>query len=334
MKQLAVEYGITPQALSKLCDELDISKPGYGYWTLRGMGRPVEKPFLSLAARQADELITIEPVAQRQRKSPVIAEAKPIDRTPRTRNVNADRDIAKAEPQRDVPMVTVHSKRGARRYRYYAAKDGSRGRSGPLPRLSRIAMGVIDDFVLAEAPHRLRADFLADAEPATRIREALLRVQITEEAVLLRLRPEASTSRMEQLPGRVVRTDDAVEVTIPVVVKSRQGAVLLEPPHAPDIAGRIDRALVRAVALSRSWADRLARGEATSLKALAHAEGYCNHYAARLLPLAWLAPDLVEQILSGRQPRALSLGALVAEVLPMDWEAQRRLFATCGRKGR
>jgi DNA invertase Pin-like site-specific DNA recombinase len=235
---------------------------------------------------------------------------------------------------RDVPMVVVHSKRGSKRYRYYAAKDGCRGQSRPLPRLSRIAMGVMDDLVLAETPPRLRADFMADADLAKRIRAALIRVQITEENVLLSLRPEAASNRLEHMPGRVVRTDAVVEVTIPVVVKSRQGALLLEPPQSPDVAGRIDRALVRAVALSRSWAERLARGEATSLKALALAEGYCNHYAARLLPLAWLAPDLVEQILSGRQPRAVSLGALVAEPLPMDWDAQRQVFASCGRRDR
>lgn len=48
----------------------------------------------------------------------------------------------------------------------------------------------------------------------------------------------------------------------------------------------VDRALVRGVALARSWAARLASGEVPSLKVLALGEGYCDHYAARLLPLA------------------------------------------------
>jgi len=58
---------------------------------------------------------------------------------------------------------------------------------------------------------------------------------------------------------------------------------------------------------------------------------YCKTYAARLMPLAWLAPDLVEQILTGRQPAAVSLGALTRSPLPMDWDAQRRLFQQIGR---
>jgi len=50
----------------------------------------------------------------------------------------------------------------------------------------------------------------------------------------------------------------------------------------------------------------------------------------KLLPLAYLARDLTEAILDGRQPQALSLGALTAKPLPIDWAEQRRLFAAIG----
>lgn len=46
------------------------------------------------------------------------------------------------------------------------------------------------------------------------------------------------------------------------------------------------------------------------------------------MPLAWLAPDLAEQILKGRQPRSMTIGALTKQPLPIRWEDQRRLFAT------
>lgn len=60
MKQLAVEFGVTPKAISKLCDDYGIPKPGYGYWTLRDMGRPVEKPSLSVNSHPPDQMIIIE----------------------------------------------------------------------------------------------------------------------------------------------------------------------------------------------------------------------------------------------------------------------------------
>ena len=49
--------------------------------------------------------------------------------------------------------------------------------------------------------------------------------------------------------------------------------------------------------------------------------------------LAYMAPDLVEQIIAGRQPQALSLGALIARPFPMDWNEQRRLFMAIGAVG-
>jgi hypothetical protein len=55
---------------------------------------------------------------------------------------------------------------------------------------------------------------------------------------------------------------------------------------------------------------------------LAEQEGVTDAYVCRLLPLTCLAPDIVETILDGRQPKALRL----AEVLgngPLVWEEQR-----------
>ena len=60
MSRLAPGFEIAPQALSKICDEFEISRPDNRYWTLRSMGRSVEKPSLRVESRTADQLITIE----------------------------------------------------------------------------------------------------------------------------------------------------------------------------------------------------------------------------------------------------------------------------------
>lgn len=107
--------------------------------------------------------------------------------------------------------------------------------------------------------------------------------------------------------------------------------MILEPSDGgPTPAAKLDRALVRAVVVARTWAAQLERGEVESIKALAQREQLCNHYTTRLLPLAYLAPDIVAQILEGRQPRAVSLGALTAAPLPGDWDEQRRRFQRLG----
>lgn len=79
--------------------------------------------------------------------------------------------------------------------------------------------------------------------------------------------------------------------------------------------------------MSRIWVKRLENGEIASIKGLARTEGLCILHTAKLLRLAFLAPDLTAQILDGRQPRTLTLTALISEPLPLDWGHQRARFA-------
>lgn len=229
------------------------------------------------------------------------------------------------------PMAPVHTARRGRQYRYYATRVAQTGAAKRA--VQRIGMGAIDDFVLSQTILRLRPDFLAVRDPAVRVRDGLVRVDLTEDAVRIVVRHDAVSSRLDALPGRARSGDDGMAFTLPITLKHRQGAVIIEAPQASKIAGRIDRALVRGVALAKSWADRLAAAQAPNLKALALSEGYCEHYAAKLLPLAWLAPDLVETILAGRQPAAMSLSGLTKQPLPVDWDEQRALFDRVGLAG-
>lgn len=234
---------------------------------------------------------------------------------------------------RGVPMSATHSTRGDRHYRYYTARDIVHGGATAGRRMSRVAMGTLDAFILSEVPQRLKADYLADLEPAARVRSAIQRVQVTEEAVIIRLHHAAASSQIEHLPGRVEETDDGIKITLPITLKQRSSTTIIEAPNTSQPAGRMDRALVRAISLASTWADRLASGEVSALSTMAKTEGYCERYASKLLPLAWLAPDLLEMILEGRQPRALSLGALIKHPIPMNWDEQRQLIHSIGTGG-
>jgi hypothetical protein len=56
---------------------------------------------------------------------------------------------------------------------------------------------------------------------------------------------------------------------------------------------------------------------------LARADGCTVRYVTRILRLAYLAPDIIEAILAGRQPGELTLARLLKSDLPLDWHAQR-----------
>jgi hypothetical protein len=85
---------------------------------------------------------------------------------------------------------------------------------------------------------------------------------------------------------------------------------------------RPDETLIKALVRAHWWRRRIESGGAKSITDLAEQEGVTDAYVCRLLPLTCLAPDIVEAILDGRQPKGLRL----AEVLgngPLGWEEQR-----------
>ena len=90
---------------------------------------------------------------------------------------------------------------------------------------------------------------------------------------------------------------------------------------------RVDPALVKAVVRGRQWFEDLASGRAGSLHEIAEAEGVSDRYVGHLIPLAFLAPDIVARILSGTQPVELTTEVLTKRIdLPLAWTEQRELL--------
>jgi ParB-like chromosome segregation protein Spo0J len=81
------------------------------------------------------------------------------------------------------------------------------------------------------------------------------------------------------------------------------------------------KALVRA-----HWWRRIESGRAKSITDLAEQEGVTDAYVCRLLPLTCLAPDIVEAILDGRQPKGLRRAELLGNG-PLSWDEQRSVWA-------
>jgi hypothetical protein len=59
------------------------------------------------------------------------------------------------------------------------------------------------------------------------------------------------------------------------------------------------------------------------LREIAKRENLSTTYVTRILPLAFLAPDIVQAVYEGRQPAHLKVKDLSAH-LPLDWNDQRR----------
>jgi hypothetical protein len=81
-------------------------------------------------------------------------------------------------------------------------------------------------------------------------------------------------------------------------------------------------ALRKAPERAHRWRRRIESGRAKSITDLAEQEGVTDDYVCRLLPLSCLAPEIVESILDGRQPKGLTLAEMLGSG-PLAWEEQR-----------
>ena len=84
-----------------------------------------------------------------------------------------------------------------------------------------------------------------------------------------------------------------------------------------------DNTLIRALGRAHRWNRLLENGTYGSIKELATAEKVNDSYVCRILRLTLLAPDIVDVILNGRQPKILQLKDLMRHV-PTEWAKQRR----------
>jgi site-specific DNA recombinase len=95
------------------------------------------------------------------------------------------------------------------------------------------------------------------------------------------------------------------------------------------LPARPDRSLKQTVARARIWYEELAKGKRGSIAEIAEAEGITGSKVAAILELAFLAPELVERIVAGTQPTALSTTRLVRdEAVPAIWREQVTVFGS------
>jgi site-specific DNA recombinase len=116
------------------------------------------------------------------------------------------------------------------------------------------------------------------------------------------------------VPVRLCRRGSEIDI------KPAGNAEGLRPTHP-------DRALLRGMIRAYQWRSKLESGQFKSLDALARAEKKSATYLSKLLPLAFLAPELTEAILDGRQSDQLTLARIRTTRIPLDWHLQRDVFA-------
>jgi DNA invertase Pin-like site-specific DNA recombinase len=217
--------------------------------------------------------------------------------------------------------------RGGRIYRYYVSAPLQLGRPmatspGALRRIAADAIeGLVRDQLITRAISRADAANGDIASTVTRIDVGAEWLRLTVKRAALDMR--AADSAQPHPTDR-----NLVVIQLAIRCKLRGGRTWIVPP--PGSEGRaptrrdpvLFRALRQAHKLSAAMGWRAVDGAVD--------RGDCkapdNAYERRLCRLAFLAPDLQQMIIEGRQTAALNLERLIHEPIPLTWSEQRRLY--------
>ena len=156
------------------------------------------------------------------------------------------------------------------------------------------------------------------------IRSLIVRVAIDDASICIELRRTSLLEKLDLQIGAVSRDNDT-----PIQIKMRaefrrlgKEKRLIVAAHMPK--SNPDQALIKVIVRAHNWFEMLKNRKVESISELARAENVQRTYPSRIIPLAFLAPDITEAILEGRQPIDLSLDRLLSAMpLPLDWGAQR-----------
>ena len=113
---------------------------------------------------------------------------------------------------------------------------------------------------------------------------------------------------------------DSMETFVPLTLR-RRGVqrVVTDERSVHDVT------LIDGLARAFYWQYLLDTGAMQSGSAIARAENLHYSVVNELLRLTLLAPDIVELLMAGRQPRRMTLIWFQRNSLPVDWEAQRQI---------
>ncbi len=143
---------------------------------------------------------------------------------------------------------------------------------------------------------------------------------------LLRNREQSVPADMSE-KRQPVDASEMICLNIETKLKRYGGVVhVVVPPNSTATpASQTKPSLLKALARAHAWYEQVLEGKALDQRALARQAGFNERYIGKVFPCAFLAPDIVEAILEGRQPDDLTFARL-CEKIPVSWTEQRMQF--------
>src|SRR5215472_5875153 len=256
-------------------------------------------------------------------------------------------------------MTPTHATKEGRRYRYYVYRplitngqtDRSAGLRIPAGEMeqavtSRLRQWLVDPGSVYQAirlahPSAQRR-LIARAEeignswpelPAARQRAFLTalieRIEVGANRIKIHFRPTRLGMLLDIAATPLSSaTDEAQILSVPIELRrsGREIKMLIEGAD-PFATAKPDARLIKLLIRARRFNATLVDSDGVPFAALVKREGVSPSYFTRLVRLSYLAPDIIQAILDGRQPRDLTADKLLAHSrLPLTWHEQRTLL--------
>ncbi len=249
-------------------------------------------------------------------------------------------------------LVPSHTVKNGRRYRYYVTQQLVRGGNAESANTWRLPAPEIETAIAAEAEKLLRdpamiaelvnsvsvdrrhprlliqrltsfADRLKDDDArAAALAELVQKVEIAGDRIGIELSTAAAL-------GDMTPTEESVAIRreVPFGFKRRGVETRLIIGGIESRPAGVDPALIRLLSRATSWWDSIEAGE-SSIEHIAQRENLSERYLRDILQLAFLAPEIIEEIVRGEQAETVRWDALMCHpILPLGWGRQVQLMS-------
>ena len=236
-------------------------------------------------------------------------------------------------------MSPSHGRKGSRRYQYYISQAvlqyrhheaGSVARL-PAPSLEQLVSDRVQEVLEKDEPTQHLARQLAQMSEQQRhpvLRRIIQRVVVSRTTVRMTLTPFRApcTEGLNTQTEREAADPPEMHVEVPFTFVPRGGnSRIMLNGSSVKMHHEPNPSLIQAVVRGYQWREQLRSGQHISLKEFAQGQGVTPRYLMRLLRVSFLAPDIIEAILNGRQPADMTLERFRGAI-PLDWSTQRQLF--------
>jgi site-specific DNA recombinase len=227
-------------------------------------------------------------------------------------------------------MSPTYSARRGKRYRYYVSRGLVRGsREEDAGSHSRIGAEDLERLVVEVLAQQLsRPELLSEtgsgswsAATRTLVRDNIERIVVDGGKIEI-VRKAAETSSASGETGDHGDTPKVYRAPLPAPQPRARKEIIVPGEPTPR---RVNHGLILAIARAKTWMQALRDGRYQDTAEIAQRFKLNDAHVRRLLRFGYLAPDIVEAIVEGRQPRALTVRRLLHGI-PCPWPDQRKVF--------